>query len=226
MIAELPLYVSIIFILTALLTIWFFSRAFERTSSKVTQTLFFLIPFWLFFQGFLASGSFYVSSPPFLFLFGILPTLIFVVILFAFFRESIISKLSLKNLTRLHLIRVPIEIILWQLFVAGQIPQIMTFEGRNFDILSGLSVPLVLWFGFQKNQPRRTFLIIWNVLALILLINIVAQAALSLETPFQQISFEQPNRAVLYFPFVWLPTTIVPLVLFSHLTSLYLLLRK
>lgn len=226
MIAELPLYVSVIFILTALLTIWFFSKAFERTSSKVRQTLFFLIPFWLFFQGFLASGKFYVFSPTFLFLFGVLPTLIFIGILFVFFRESIIAKLSLKSLTQIHLIRIPVEITLWQLFLAGQIPQVMTFEGRNFDILLGLSVPLILWFGFQKNQPHRFLLIVWNILGLLLLINIIAHAALSLETPFQLMSFEQPNRAVLYFPFTWLPTTIVPLVLFSHLTSLYLLLKK
>jgi hypothetical protein len=32
--------------------------------------------------------------------------------------------------------------------------------------------------------------------------------------------------AVLRFPFVWLPTFIVPLVLFSHVASLYQLWRR
>jgi hypothetical protein len=37
----------------------------------------------------------------------------------------------------------------------------------------------------------------------------------------QQIAFDQPNIGVMYFPFVWLPACIVPLVLLSHLASLY-----
>jgi hypothetical protein len=41
----------------------------------------------------------------------------------------------------------------------------------------------------------------------------------------QQMSFDQPNRAVLFFPYVFLPTIIVPIVLASHLFALYKSLR-
>ncbi len=100
----------------------------------------------------------------------------------------------------------------------------MTFEGRNFDILSGLTAPVVYWLGFRGGKIKRPLLIIWNILALGLLINIVATAILSFPCPFQQMAFDQPNRGVLYFPFIWLPTVVVPLVLFSHLISLWRLL--
>jgi hypothetical protein len=38
--------------------------------------------------------------------------------------------------------------------------------------------------------------------------------------PFQQFAFDQPNIAVLYFPFIWLPSCVVPLVLLSHLAAI------
>jgi hypothetical protein len=55
--------------------------------------------------------------------------------------------LDKKILTLLHIIRIPVELGLYWLFIYKAIPQLMTFEGRNFDILVGLTVPfdLLLW---------------------------------------------------------------------------------
>ncbi|MEM9987092.1 MAG: hypothetical protein AAF804_18515, partial [Bacteroidota bacterium] len=52
----------------------------------------------------------------------------------------------------------------------------------------------------------------------------VGIAILSAPLPFQQLAFEQPNVAVLRFPYVLLPGVVVPLVLLSHLLSLKYLL--
>jgi hypothetical protein len=60
----------------------------------------------------------------------------------------------------------------------------------------------------------------WNLICLALLANIVIRAVLSLPTDFQQFGFEQPNVAVLQFPYVWLPGLIVPLVLLAHLAAI------
>jgi hypothetical protein len=60
----------------------------------------------------------------------------------------------------------------------------------------------------------------------IALLNIVINAVLSIPSPFQQFAFEQPNVAVLYFPFVWLPCCIVPIVLFAHLAAIKQLWNK
>ncbi|HVF96549.1 MAG TPA: hypothetical protein VM871_04480, partial [Flavisolibacter sp.] len=38
-------------------------------------------------------------------------------------------------------------------------------------------------------------------------------------------AFDQPNIAVLYFPFIWLPSFIVPVVLLSHLVCIRQLLK-
>ena len=104
----------------------------------------------------------------------------------------------------------------------------MTFTGRNFDILAGLTAPLIAYFGIQKNKLSSKVILIWNFLSLALLINIVINAVLSAPFSFQQFAFDQPNIAVLYFPFVYLPGFIVPAVLFGHLVSIrrILVLKK
>lgn len=102
----------------------------------------------------------------------------------------------------------------------------MTFEGRNFDILSGISAPFIYYFGFIKYKLSNKILLAWNILCLGLLINIVTNAVLSLPYPFQQFAFSQPNIAILYFPFIWLPAVIVPIVLLSHLASIRVLILQ
>jgi len=97
----------------------------------------------------------------------------------------------------------------------------MTFEGWNFDILSGLLAPIVYFISFSGSQIRRGILIAYNIVGFLLLANIVSIAILSLPSPIQQLAFEQPNRGVLFFPYIWLPTLVVPVVLFSHMTSLW-----
>ena len=97
----------------------------------------------------------------------------------------------------------------------------MTFEGANFDILSGITAPIICLIAFRNNSASRPLLIVWNLLALGLLANIVVTAVLAFPSPMQQIAFDQPNRAIMYFPLIWLPAVVVPIVLFSHLASIW-----
>lgn len=231
MIENLPAYVSVTFILTAFLTVGIFLYAIKRGAftSTATKFLSFLIPFWLIFQATLGIGGFYLNTqvvPPRLMLFSFLPALAIIILLFVSSRQSFIERLPLQTLTYLHAIRIPVELVLLWLYQAGQVPQLMTFEGRNFDVLSGISAPLVAWLAFRGGKANRPLLIVWNLIALGLLLNIVINAVLSFPFPFQQFAFDQPNRGLLYFPFIWLPSLIVPIVLFCHLASLWRLFRK
>lgn len=230
MIENLPLYIVVIFIITTLVTVGIFQNAVKRGSynSRTANFLNFALPFWLILQATIGTTGFYRvtdSLPPRLIAFAIFPPILLIIGLFIFARD-LINNLPLKTLTLLHIIRIPVELVLFWLFQNGQIPEVMTFEGRNFDILSGITAPIIAWLAFRNGQENKPLLIVWNIFALVLLFNIVGHAAMSLPSPIQQMSFEQPNRAVLYFPFVWLPSTIVPIVLFCHLASLYKLLQK
>jgi hypothetical protein len=91
---------------------------------------------------------------------------------------------------------------------------------------SGLSAPLVYYFGFVKKWLGKPVLIAWNIVCILLLLNVVRIAALSLPARFHQFGFEQPNIAVGYFPFLLLPSCLVPLVLFANLAAIRLITRK
>ena len=231
MIENLPLYVSLVFLLTALITVSFLYQPLQRLSFSITSAklLMLLLPFWLLFQASLSITGFYLNEqtfPPRLFVFAFLPAILTIVLLFVFTRKDLLTRLPLRTLTLLHIIRIPVEIVLFWLFQHGHVPQLMTFEGRNFDILSGITAPFIAWLSFRNGKINRPLLLIWNAFALILLINIVTNAILSVPSPLQKFAFDQPNVGVLYFPFIWLPSSVVPIVLFSHLVSFYQLLKK
>jgi hypothetical protein len=164
--------------------------------------------------------------PPRVFFVLIIPLITVIVVLNLKGTTEMLRHTPPHHLIRLQVFRVFVEILLWALFTQNLLPVQMTFEGRNFDILSGLSAPFIYYFGFEKKMISRTIILIWNFICLGLLLNIVINAILSAPTPFQKFAFDQPNIGILYFPFVWLPCCIVPLVLLSHLAVIRQLFRQ
>jgi hypothetical protein len=178
---------------------------------------------WLIIQTVVGLSGFYTitdTMPP-RFLLLAFPPLLFIIGLFVTSKgRKYLDSLEPKSLTILHIIRIPVELVLLWLFINKAVPKLMTFEGRNFDIVAGLTAPVIYYFGSIKQQISRKIMLLWNIICLGLLFNIVVIAVLSAPFPFQQLAFDQPNIAVLYFPFVWLPCCVVPLVLLSHLATI------
>lgn len=232
MIEQLPSYISIAFGLTTFATLILFYYAIRRSDAggSTANMILFIMIFWLIIQAVLTLNNFYntniQSLPP---RFILLPVPPLLVILISFLTKKglrFIDRLSITFLTYLHVIRIPVEIILYWLFLNKTVPELMTFTGRNYDILAGLTAPLVAYFGLQKQRLGRKTILIWNFFALALLLNIVINAAFSAPFRFQQFAFDQPNIAVLNFPFSWLPGFIVPVVLFAHLVSIRQLFKS
>ena len=224
---QLPIELSIAFALTTLLTLILFRRAVTTAGESSTQRLglrlTIVIIAWLCLQAALSVAGFYVSPdsfPPRIAAFGVLPTLITIIVTFSTASgRRFVDSLSLFEITCVHTVRVFVELILWWLFLQGAVPELMTFEGRNLDILAGLTAPFVAYFGIVKKMISRWMIMIWNFACLGLLFNIVTIAVLSVPSPIQQLAFDQPNVAVLIFPISWLPTFVVPVVLFCHLVA-------
>lgn len=222
MIPNLPMYVNVIFITTTLLSIFLFYKATNRSNTTVIILL-----VWIIIQAILGLSGFYIITNTFPPRFALLalPAVLLIAGLFMTVKGRVyIDSLDTKALTFLHIIRIPVELCLYWLFVHKSIPQLMTFEGRNFDIIAGFTAPLVLYFGYIKNKLSKAVLLLWNFVCLGLLLNIVINAILSAPSAFQQFAFEQPNTAIFYFPFVWLPCCVVPLVLLAHLVCIRKLL--
>ena len=113
--------------------------------------------------------------------------------------------------------RVPVEICLWLFYAGGFGPEAMTFEGWNFDILSGLLGPLVAWGAFGGGRYRPQWAVAYHVFGLLLLVNVLAIAFFSFPTPWQ--AFTPGIEAAAGFPTVWLPTVLVPTAYTLHLFS-------
>ena len=231
MIENLPGYVSITFILTTFLTVGFLLYAVKQTVFETipAKILFFLLPFWIILTAFLALNGFYLNNeafPPRVVAFGVAPALLLIVVYFIFFRQNFVEKLPLKTLTLLSVIRIPVEIVLMWLYHGGLIPVEMTFESRNFDILSGITAPIVYFLAFRGGKVNRSLLFTWNIFALSLLFNIVTRAILAFPSVNPQLPVELQNRGVAYFPFIWLPAIVVPIVFFSHIASIWKLSKN
>lgn len=209
------------FLITTLLFLLFF----YITTGRNKRVLFVSFS-WLIFIGVLALTGFFQNTntvPP-RFLVVLIGNIIFILLIFKLIKPQ---KFNFNYVLLIHTLRIPVEIVLYQLFLGKQVPKIMTFEGYNFDILVGTSAfVLFLLSHYSKfNIPKRV-LITWNVFGLLFLLNIVIIAILSAPLPIQQFSFDQPNIAVFHFPYVFLPSFIVPLVILTHIISLKQLAQK
>lgn len=136
--------------------------------------------------------------------------------------KEILQHLPLRSLTQLQVFRVFVELVLWLLFLQNQLPVQMTFEGLNWDVLTGITALLAARF-FLNTKPA---MVIWNVAGFGLLVNIVVVSILSMPTPVRAFDNEPANVIVTQFPYLFLPASLVSLAYTLHFMSLRKLLMK
>lgn len=120
----------------------------------------------------------------------------------------------------LQAFRIAVELILWLTVRQGLLPVQMSFEGRNFDILSGvLALPVGYYACYKRSWPSW-IIPAYNILGLLLLLNIVRITALSLPGPLRQFHNEPSSQLIATFPWIYLPGLLVPLAYSLHILSL------
>jgi hypothetical protein len=225
---DVPGWLTTFFIFTTLLTyvllLFPLLCGNERVQKRV-HTIALLMLAWVIFQSTLSLNGWYMdrkAMPPHLF-FPIATSVGVMLLLFFTSRgKRFLDGLSFKMLAWIHVVRFPVEICLYYLAVNKQTPWSMTYFGHNFDIVFGITAPFVAYFGYSKQMLSPNILKGWNILGLISLLIVVVTAIGAAPGPLQSWDFDQPNFAVMHFPFSWLPAFIVPVVLFAH----FALLRK
>lgn len=213
----LPFWIEALFLLAFCFTI----VAFYYSNGKAKKTTLLIIG-WSILHASLAYTGFYQNTtamPP-RFALILIPSILLIIYGLLPKQQKWFLEVRNHNISSLlHGIRLPIEIVLFGLFTNEMTPKLMTFEGRNFDIIMGITAPIIYVLLVKKYLSLKG-LLAWNTLGLILILFVFGNGILSSELPFQQFGFEQPNKGVTYFPFVLLPATIVPIVIWTHVSDI------
>ena len=221
---NLPFYILPVFVITTLITLLVLYKSVNYYKSTIIITI-----IWLAIQSVISLSGFYTITnvmPPRFSLLLIPPVILIISLFLSKTGKQYVDNANIKILTLIHVIRIPVELVLYWLYLQKTIPEIMTYEGQNFDIICGISAPIIYYFGYVKKTLNSKVLLVWNIACILLLLNIVITALLSAPFPIQKFAFNQPNIALLYFPFTLLPGLVVPIVLFAHVASVTQLLKK
>jgi hypothetical protein len=206
-----PIYLAILFTLI----VGAVQGALVRRSKELGTALF----FWLAITGVLAFTAklhdFSTKPPRMMLVVGLAVIGIYVG---SYFRAAskLIEDAGLAWLIGLQVFRVAVEIFLFLGQRAGFVPLQMTFEGRNWDVLTGLTALPMAWL-VAKNKAPKWLIYAWNTMGLALLLNVMTVAVLSMPTPLRHFHNEPANTFVTYFPYVWLPAYLVQVAWLSHL---------
>lgn len=130
--------------------------------------------------------------------------------------KRLATNLPVWALVGFQAFRIPVELLLHSFYEEGRIPVQMTYLGRNFDAVTGVTAIFVAWLAWSGRLTRGA-LIAWNLLGLGLLLNIVTIAILSMPTPIRVFLNEPANRFVAQPPYTWLPTVLVTTALLGHI---------
>jgi hypothetical protein len=151
--------------------------------------------------------------PPLLLILGL--TALTALIVFSVVGARMAHGIPLAAVVLLQSFRIPVEWVLHRLALEGAAPVAMTWAGRNFDVVSGVTGLLLGLALLGGARVPRGVVLGWNILGLALLANIVAVAVLA--TPVFHRFAGPPNLLPSAFPWVWLPSFLVQVALGSHL---------
>jgi hypothetical protein len=137
------------------------------------------------------------------------------------FGKKLSQLTPLWMLIGINAFRFPLELVMHRAYLDGVMPVQMSYSGQNYDIISGVLALLIALFTARSGTPVRLARL-FNVVGFALLLNIVVIAVLSMPSPFRSYMNEPANTWIGFFPFIWLPSFLVPVAFLSHV----LLLRR
>ena len=129
--------------------------------------------------------------------------------------------LPIATLIWFQVFRLPLEMILHLWAEAGVIPATMTWTGSNFDIVSGVLALIAAPLAARSRGVAWLF----NVVGLLLLINVGRVAMLSSPLPFAW-NVQPPLQLAFHLPYAWIIPVCVGGALAGHLVLTRALLLK
>jgi len=133
---------------------------------------------------------------------------------------AVLRRIQPQWLIYLQTFRILVEMGLWLSVRNGLLPVQLSFEGRNFDLLTGLIAIPVGYYCFVRRSWPPVIALLFNIGGLLMLVNAVTLATLSMPTPLQAFHGQPDASLLTRFPGIFLPGLLVPLAYTLHIFSL------
>jgi len=211
----IPIDITIGFILLPLVVLATFSFLLV-TRSRTPIWIVAVMAGWTIFTGAMAFSGIlakFTSFPPWI------PLLVLAQLAFVFWLgwasswSKSLAEIPQYILVGLQCFRIPVELLLATLATRRLLAIEMTYYGRNFDVLEGITaVALAIWLKrCGENSLRHVVLV---------------HGLLSVPYPSQLLHLSVPTFIIAHFPVVWLLTVLVPMAYLLHLVSIKRCLAK
>jgi hypothetical protein len=165
------------------------------------------------------------GPPPPLVLFFVGCNVLAIVLAFSRVGARFAAGLPIAALVGVHGFRLPLELVLHRWYAEGAIPVQMTYEGHNFDIVTGV-LAIALWLVARRRALPRSAVVGFEIVGLGLLVTVGTIAVLSAPLPLRRYTDGPPLVLALYFPYAWIVSVCVAGALFGHLVLLRRLLAR
>lgn len=162
------------------------------------------------------------TFPPKFALFLVLPLLLFTIIFLTLNKgKQWISNIPGHWLIYIQTFRVAVEILFVLSISKGILHKEMTIEGYNFDMIIGLTAPMVAYFSVQKKKWPLSVALLWNYLGLTVLASIIFIVFTSIYAPewFGSSTVLLP-KAFATYPYNLVAGFLAPLAIFIHVLSI------
>ena len=171
-------------------------------------------------------GFFSVASLPPRFLIILLPNAVFGVYLLSFRVSGAFSFLKYfpaALLVGVQFYRFVLEFLVWEFHQQKLVPLEITYGGRSFDFLIGISSLVAAFLLYKKVRHAKKIGVLFNVFGMASMVNIIFIVATSFPSPFRLF---ETNYLPTFFPGILIPGFIAPFAIYMHLLSLKQLIYR
>ena len=169
-------------------------------------------------SGFLLNFDF----PPRFFLFMVLPAFIFTgVFLYKNRKNDWIKNIPKSWLIYFQTFRIGVELLFVYSLTEGLLNKEVTWEGYNYDLLMGITAPILGFLVFNRNIISQKVALWWNYLGILILASVIFLFISSLYLPqlFGSETVLLPKE-VGSFPLVLIAGFLMPSAVFIHFLSI------
>jgi len=218
---EIPVGLTLTLVLITITTYLLFLFAVAFASDKKVQrsatTVGIVVLLWIIFQSTLSLNRWYMDRKTAHLLFPYITTAVISLgVLFIPAIKGWRNALNIQLLMWMQLIRIPIEIMLWWSADFKQSPSSLTLAFGNPDAIIALCAPIAVWLLGKKQKTSDNAVLVWNYAGLISLLVLWMRILFSAPSTLQLTSFNAPNYLMVHFPGSWVPSVIIPILLFAH----------